>query len=402
MIRILTFVYIVTFLGMASPAILLVLLVRILPPSAYGQLAAVQGVALFLSVFADLGLTYSGAAALAKSRRDPEALGAVVSSGLALRALAAAVASGIALPALTANPTLSGHVLLPYLGAVLTLAYALSPAWVLWGLDRQRTLALAEHTPRVLLLILTSGFLIIGTKLKPENVLMLQIVGLVGVYITLWIYVLPNFRLRVPKMQCLLALGRDSLLLFSYRFLAAGFTYLNPYVLGLACSAEVVGIFAAVEKVVRAGLQLFEPLLRYYLPKLGTGGVRLERQLLTRLAVLAAGFWLVLQLIAGPLLAIVLGPRYINGASDIGRVFFLLSLLLFLHPLSKALLLSGVFARSQTSRALVLEALALSTFIVAVTMLLYTGNMRPDTLAATLVGVEALLLILSATARGNT
>ena len=393
--RDLVFVYGVTLLGMAAPALLLVLLVRVLAPGAYGQLAAVQGVAVFLGVLADFGLIYSGSAAVARAREHPQRLGHTVAAGLALRGAGALLSAPLALAVLGANPLLSERPGLPLLGALLTLAYALSPAWLLWGLDRQRELALAEHGPRILLLLLVAGAAL-ARAARAETVLALQVAAVAGVYLALWGRLVPALHLRRPSAALLRTLAGDALRLFLYRALAAGFTNLNPYLLGLAATPEAVGAFAAAERVVRAGLQLAEPLLRYHLPKLQGGERRRERRFFLELAGLSGVLWLLFQLAAGPLLALLLGPRLL--ASEVLRpVFTLLSFLLLLHPLSKARLLAGVFARGKTSRALALQAVAFAFYAAAALVLYSTGRLGPLTLAGLLVAVEGLLLLLTFT-----
>jgi len=391
--RELAFVYAVTLAGMAAPALLLLALVRLLDPGAYGRLAAAQGIAVFLGVFADFGLFYSGSAAVARARERPERLGAVVAAGILLRALASTAAALIAYALLTSHPLLSQNRTLPLLGALLTSAYGLSPAWLYWGLDRQTGLALAEHAPRLLLLFLVLAAAGLG-PLSPARVLLLQTLAVAGVYAVLWARIGPVLSLRLPRTQTLLALTRDSAKLFLYRLLAAGFANLNPYLLGLAAPAEAVGGFAAAERVVRAGLSLTEPLLRYHLPKLKSRGKGARRQLYRELALLSGTLFLLFALFSRPLLGLLLGPRFAKTGT-LGPVFAVLSLLLLLHPQGKARLLAGVFAAGATGRALAVEAIAFSAYALGALALYAGGWLSPLSLAGMLVAVEALILLLA-------
>ncbi len=391
--RELAFVYAVTLAGMAAPALLLLVLVRLLDPGAYGRLAAVQGMAVFLGVFADFGLFYSGSAAVARVRGHPERLGAVVTAGLLLRVLASTAAALLAYALLAGHPLLSQNRVLPPLGALLTLAYGLSPAWLYWGLDRQKGLALAEHGPRILLLLLVLAAAALA-PLSPAHVLLLQTLAVAGVYAALWVRVMPGLALRRPRAKTLLALARDSAQLFLYRLFAAGFSNLNPYLLGLAAPAEAVGSFAAAERVVRAGLSLTEPLLRYHLPKLKSRGKGARRRLHVELALLSSALFLFFVLPARPLLELLLGPRFAETGT-LETVFVVLSLLLLLHPQGKARLLAGVFAAGATGRALAVEAAAFGAYALGALALYAGGWLAPLSLAGMLVAVEALILLLA-------
>lgn len=248
------------------PLILVPYLAQTLGVTMWGVLAFAQGLALYLGSLVEYSFPAMSTRAVAAHREDQATLQQVIEAVTAAKVLLVigsvglAVGIGFLLPEARAAARLFGWCVA---AAVLQAAH---PYWFLNGLERMRTVAGLTTAERLLGLVLI--LVLVQEPADAWKVPAVQAgmaVGALGVGYGLVGRAYPIRRLRWQGAWRVL---RRGWVLFTSTLAVKGYASSGVVLLGLFATPEAAGLYAAAEKIVRAGTGLLQPITQAVYPRL--------------------------------------------------------------------------------------------------------------------------------------
>ena len=317
------------------PLLLIPYLTRVLEPGGWGLVAFAQSFGFYLTRIVEFGFDLSGTREAARHRDNPRRLAEVLAAilgaklPLAVLALAIAVAIGEVVPAFREHRAVFWSAILWGLGQ------SFSMVWFFQALERLRWAVFADVLCR-----LTGAVGIVVLVNQPEHAwraLALQgTAATVSAMIGVWL----AYRVVVPlapTVQAVRGMLRAGSSMFLFRCADGLYTVGTPFLLGLLVPPQVVGYFAAAERIARAALRLIAPISGAVFPRMNhlvrhapREAAAMARLTIIALAIAGATISLVLFIFAAPIVHILLGPKFASAVPTLE----LLALLPFLAALS--------------------------------------------------------------------
>ena len=300
-----------------APLITLPYLVRVLGPSRYGLVEFARAVAIYFVILTEYGFNLSATYEISIHRDDRRKVSEIFSAVLVIRLLLLTVSFGLLVLMVLGIPKMRGEwrVYLFAFGTVV--GQTLFPIWLFQGLERMKHIAVLNIIARALITV--SIFVFIR---RAEDYLYVPLVqsagvllmGVGGMVLGMRLF---DVRFAVPSVSALRHQFVSGWHLFLSTIATTLYTTSNTVILGLLTSNEIVGYYAAGDKIVRAiqGLQL--PLSQAIFPHIGRLASKSKEAALhyaDRVAriVGVVTFVLSLGLLFGApfLTSIILGPGY--------------------------------------------------------------------------------------------
>lgn len=258
------------------PLVTLPYLIRVLGAEGYGVMAMAYAVVYFMVLFVDAGFNTLATRRLAAPGLGLAGIGAIYGATQFIK-LAQCVAMGLLLFALVALvPGMKAHWPVYLATFPIVLGSLFFPTWLFQGLEVMHFTTLCSVAGRVLvtagifLLVRGPGDLVTAALLQASATAMSGLIALPVVFGKLGV------SLRMPAA----GLGReirrtlsDARALAPAEYLMNAISNSGVFVIGLFAGDAVTGVFAAVEKVARAGLSLFQPLIKALFPRIATGWI---------------------------------------------------------------------------------------------------------------------------------
>jgi PST family polysaccharide transporter len=321
------------------PLITLPFLARVLDRSQFGLVIFVQTFSFLVALLVNYGFNLSATREVARRRHDPAPLSSAVSGVLGAQLLLAVASAVLSLtlwpvvPIFSQDPELLGY------GVALGILQGWLPVWFFLGIERSQVVALGELASRLLAL-----GLIVALVREPDDaglVLLIYTVSAAastGILIALVLRRVTRIRFSGASTQDALRRGRT---LLAGTGATALYTGANAFVLGLLVPAGQVAIFAAAEKVVRAGSRVLGLTTAAVYPRVSLLLSRGDLARANRLSTLSVGLFAGAAVVGAAVLAIwaplivgtVFGSRF-EGSIPLLRT---LALLLPLNVLGFAL-----------------------------------------------------------------
>lgn len=311
------------------PLITLPYLARVLDKAELGLVVFVQTFSFLVALIVEYGFNLSAPRNVARQREDPAALARTVAGvvGAKLMLTVGAVALGLVMwplvPIFRDDPELLGY------GVVLGVLQGFLPVWFFLGIERSQSIALVELTSRL------AGLGLIIWLVRDEGdgelVLALYVLSSAASTAALSALMFRRVALARPTIAGSVEALRGGRALFAGTGATAFYTGANIFLLGLIVPAAQVAIFAAAEKVVRAGNRVLGLMAAAVYPRvsmlLGRGDISRANRLSTLAALVFGGAALasggVLALFADPIVTIVFGHDF-DEAVPLLRILALL------------------------------------------------------------------------------
>lgn len=322
------------------PLVSIPYVVRVLGPAGYGIYAFAGGLIGYFNMLIDYGFNLAATRRIAASRHDAVARDRVVSATLAAK-LPLALLGFLVLLALTwLLPPLRESRLVALFLYGQVLGNALFPLWLYQGEERMVGSSILLLTG----MLTATGAIFLVVNDPGDYVALAALWGGVsvatGAIALLAALVLFRVRLRAPSFDEVRRTLRDGVLLTITSASTTLYTSGNAFLLGLVAPKEVVGLYGAGEKIVRAVQELVNPIQQALYPRTAAIAGRshaLAVDAARRLIRWTAGLGLLLSLgilITAPLaVRIVLGEDFVRSVA----VVRLLSPLPFLVAVSSTL-----------------------------------------------------------------
>jgi Membrane protein involved in the export of O-antigen and teichoic acid len=370
-------------------------LVRVLGPAGYGRLAFAQAFAQYFVVLTDYGFNLSATRAIVLAGPDTvrrsEIFSAVLSAKLGLCVLGFVLMSAIS----AAVPSFHDRYPLFLACYLAVVGNVLFPVWLYQGLQRMGVIPIFSVAGRVLLLV--PLMLLVRRADQIELAALLWSGGLPLAGIAALIYAMRRCGVRyvLPSPGAVRDVLRDGWHVFTATAGGAVYNGSNTFMLGLVAAPEIVGYFAAADRIIKVLQSLVSPISQAVYPQIAAAMERARAQafrqigrVLRAFALGAAGVSLAVALFAGPIVAIVLGARFMPSV-EILRLLAPWPLLIALNVVFGALFV--VQLRLDRLLSFSILAPALLHLLLLYPVARYGG---PQGLVLLMLGTEILVLAI--------
>ena len=301
--------------SLVVPLLTVPYLARTLRPSGWASVLVAQALGNWLVLLIEYGFDLSGTRAVARARTAHGTMAEVIAGIQGAKILLVPVAAIIVLAALFELPGLRGE------GELLawTLAFAafrgLSPLWYFQGVERVKAAATVDSAMKASAAL--GVFAIVHAPQDGWRVLALQAVFAAMSLGVLTFWMARDAVLQAPTMIGSLTTLRRSLSVFGVRAASGFYVQANTIILAALTNVAAVSFFGGAERIIRASINLFQPLTQAFLPRLSYLSVAepaRARRTIERCLVLVGGLGALFSLVAfvgAPMLtSILLGPGY--------------------------------------------------------------------------------------------
>lgn len=306
-------------------------LARTLRPAGWASVLIAQAIGNWLILLIEYGFDLSGTRAVARARAAPDSLSEVIGGVQGAKLLLVPVAAVIVailfleLPALRGDARLLGW----------TLAFAafrgLNPFWYFQGVERVRTAVSVDSTSKAAAAL--GVFVFVHAPVDGWKVIALQAVAAALSLVILTWRMSRQVRMIPPRFHHAWSMLRHGAGVFGLRAASGLSVQANTIILAALSDPITVSLFGGAERVVRASINLFQPLTQAFLPRLSflsvtdpDHGRRTVERCLVLIGALGAVFGLVAFAGAPPLTHVLLGPGY-EGAIPVMRIIAVLPFL---------------------------------------------------------------------------
>jgi PST family polysaccharide transporter len=245
------------------PLVSIPYLASVLGPAGWGRLAVAQSFGLYLTTILEYGFNLSATREIAGNPRDAGRIAGRVLSAQAGLYLVGALCTVLVLPRFSIFREDS---LLILSTLIWVIPQGISLQWLFQGLDRLPLLALATLCARFLGLAGLFAFV-----RAPGDLALAQMVQAVPALLLLSaaaVVLLRETGLSRPAIAEVWTTLRSSFLLFVYRAGLNVHAAAMAFLLGCVAAPEVVGYYAAAERVAKAALSFLDPLTLTLFPRL--------------------------------------------------------------------------------------------------------------------------------------
>ena len=318
-------------LGLIMPLLTVPYLARVLRPTGWGLVIFAQSLGAWLALIIEYGFDLSGTRSVARSLGDESEISEVVAGIQGARTiivlvLMPVVALLVLVPAFRSEPAL---LIWAFAFAV---ARGVSPAWYFFGVQRMRSPAILDAAAKVFAAL--GVFVWVRAPADGWRVLALQAVfmALSVAWMTGLMY--RHVRVRLPSPTASVRALRQGSGIFVFRGASGIYYQANSFILGLLGTPQVVAFFGSAEKIVRAGIGMYQPLTQALFPRMShltetstAGATRLLRLGLVLFGTMGVGLAAVVAGAAPLLVDVLLGPGY-EAAVPVLRLLGLLPLII--------------------------------------------------------------------------
>jgi PST family polysaccharide transporter len=314
------------------PLVTIPYLARVLGIAGWGKIAFVTAVAEFVVIAIEFGFNLSATREIARHRNSPAKCGEVMSGVLGAQALLALVGVTLALMASRWIPLLHDNPALLMGGLVYGVSQGFAPLWFFQGLERLRLSSALEIGGK--LSTLCGMFLFIHSPADTWKwMVLVSIAPTISTIVALSL-AYQTIPLRRPTFRLVSTALRMGWPMFVFRSAESLYGVGNALLLGLFATPEIVGYFAAAEKISKAAYGLLTPIRDSLFPRIshlaksgGAGAAALAKQ---GAAVMIGGGLLLgtgIFAAAPTLIRLVLGGEYAPAISAL-RILACLPVLL--------------------------------------------------------------------------
>ena len=248
------------------PLIILPYLVRMIGVEKLGLIVFAQAVIQYFNIITDYGFHLSATRDIAANRNDTSRIAVIFSSVMAIKTVLLVAGFGILLLMVSLFDRFSSDATVYLLTYGTVLGNYLYPIWFFQGIERMKYITVLSILGRVIYIIL----LLIFVHQESDYIIvpLLNSIGMVAAGILSMAIAIAKFRvkLRLPPLAAMRDNFKRSSQFFLSRVAASADSSFNTVILGLFTSNEMVGYFAAAEKLFVAMRNAFMPLVQALYP----------------------------------------------------------------------------------------------------------------------------------------
>jgi len=299
------------------PLITLPYLVRVLGPEKYGLVNFAMAFAAYFTIITDYGFNLAATQQISIYRNDFKRISEIFSSVFTLKMFLFVLSTLIFFTIVLTVPLFKEYLILFEVTFLGVLGTALFPLWFYQGIERMNYILIITVSVRVITTILI--FIIIQSendfvKFAGLNTLNQFVIGIIGLLL-----VSKKFRIKYkfPNKSILREQLRKGWNLFLSTVWINFYTNSNVFILGLFAPANIVGYFAAADKVRMAFQGILSPMSQSVFPYVNNllsesydRFISFNKKLLKIALIAGAIISITVFLLAEPIVNIVLGKEY--------------------------------------------------------------------------------------------
>ena len=299
------------------PLITLPYLVRVLGPEKYGLVSFASAFAAYFTILTDYGFNLSATQEISINRNDTNRIAEIFSSVFTLKILFFCLSSLIFFVVIFLVPQFHEHLLLFFVSFFSVLGTALFPLWFYQGIEKMNYILVITVSVRVIITVLIFIFIQNENdfvKLATLNTTAQFVIGLFGLMIVLKKFQINYF---IPKVALLKEQLKAGWNLFLSTVWINLYTTSNVFILGLFAPANVVGYFAAADKIRMAFQGILSPMSQSVFPYVNNllndsyeRFISFNKKLFKIALTVGMIISIILFLFAAPLVNLVLGKDY--------------------------------------------------------------------------------------------
>ena len=299
------------------PLITLPYLVRVLGPEKYGLVSFASAFAAYFTILTDYGFNLSATQEISINRNDTNRIAEIFSSVFTLKILFFCLSSLIFFVVIFLVPQFHEHLLLFFVSFFSVLGTALFPLWFYQGIEKMNYILVITVSVRVIITVLIFIFIQNENdyvKLATLNTTAQFVIGLFGLMIVLKKFQINYF---IPKVALLKEQLKAGWNLFLSTVWINLYTTSNVFILGLFAPANVVGYFAAADKIRMAFQGILSPMSQSVFPYINKllsesyeSFLNFNKKLFKIALTVGMIISIILFLFAVPLVNLVLGKDY--------------------------------------------------------------------------------------------
>ena len=292
-------------------------LVRVLGPGKYGLVNFAAAFAAYFTIITDYGFNLSATQEISVNRDDPKRVSEIFSSVFTLKMLFFVLSTLIFLAIVFIVPLFKENLILFVVTFFSVFGTALFPLWFYQGIERMKYILIITVSVKLVTTVLIFIFIQSENdfvKLAGLNTLTQFTIGIIGVLL-----VLSKFRVKYtfPNILLIKQQLKNGWNLFLSTVSINVYTTSNVFILGLFAPANIVGYYAAADKVRMAFQGILSPMSQSVFPYVNKllsesydGFISFNKKLFKIALLVGAIISIMLFLFAEPIVNIILGKEY--------------------------------------------------------------------------------------------
>ncbi len=329
------------FASYVLPLITLPYLTLVLGPDKFGLTQYALSLITYFEYFTDYGFNLSATRRLALCREDDKQVSEIFNSVMFIKILLCVVSFIVLLLVITFIPRFAMDRDVYLLTFPIVVGYMLFPTWLFQGLEYMKYTSILNIIGKVLFTVLIFVFVHEQADylLVPViNSFGYLVVGVLGIYVALTRF---NINVKIPSVDNIKYHLKDGWHVFLSTIAINMYTTTNVFLLGLLTNNTLVGYYSIAEKIILAINGLLNPISQALYPFVSRQvkresketSIEFIRKITYIMAIIGAGFSIILFVFARPIILILFGDVYTSS----------IVLLQILSPLPLVVGLSTVF-----------------------------------------------------------
>jgi PST family polysaccharide transporter len=303
------------------PMLTLPYLVKVLGAERFGIIAFSQVVVSQLAVFCDYGFNMSATREISLNKQNVTEVSRIFSAVIYLKILIGILTIIIMSVVIMTMPMFGEFKAVYFISLLYLIGQILFPTWLFQGLEQMRLITLINSIFKIAGAIAT--FIFVRSRLDINIAAWIYgvsslLAGAVALVLAIWKYRLKFIKSEILYLKKLLVDGFD---VFIPSFFANVLSSGGVLVLGVFYSAQVVGYYAAIDKLVKAGMALLSTVTQSMFPNVSYQFSQDKKQAINSIIKIGkpvVGILLVVLMImlfaSGPFLRFIYSPEYANYA----------------------------------------------------------------------------------------
>lgn len=300
------------------PLLTLPYLARVLGPEDLGRIAFALAFAQIFVMLTEYGFNLTAAKEISVYRDNPEKVAQIFSTVTVIRVAIMAAGFIVMLAVTWSIPRFQRDIAIYISSYMLVLGSVLFPQWLFQGLEQLKIVSLLQILTRVLstvgifLLVKSQDDLLWAVWLQSAH---MALAGLL--MIPFIVKALRGVSLHWPSRHALVTQLREGWHIFVSSLAANSYTTSSVFILGLVLTPLAVGYYSVAEKLVRALLMMFGPIIQAIFPYISKmahddpgRALGFNRKLLLGLGSLALVLSLTLSLSSGFVIPLLFGDKF--------------------------------------------------------------------------------------------
>jgi PST family polysaccharide transporter len=321
--------------SLVVPLLTIPYIARVLGPTAWGPVLAAQGLSNWLILVFEYGFDLSATRTIARARVAPHTMADIVHGVQSAKTLLLFGSTPIVLFVLVAIPSLRERPVLLIWAIVFAVLRGFSPLWFFQGIERLKAAVAVDTATRALAAL--SVFVFVRSPDDGWRIIALQAVFAAASLAVLTTWLARHVVLQAPRVAVGVQTLREGGSIFAVRAWSGVYIQANTLILSALAAPATVAFFGGADRIIRAAINLLQPLTQAFLPRVSFLHVADPRaaQRTVRLAIVGVGLFAVAMgataALGAPLLIhIFLGPGY-DAAIPVLRMMGALPVLIALN-----------------------------------------------------------------------